>query len=83
MSDVNCFRCKQSGAQLPAPPLPGDLGARIYDSICQACWGDWLKHQTAIINHYGLRPWEPEARTFLTEQTESYLFGESEAQPQG
>jgi Fe-S cluster biosynthesis and repair protein YggX len=79
MSDVNCVRCGQPGPQLPAPPLPTKLGGRIYDAICRDCWGQWLKHQTAMINHYALDLREPEARKFLAEQTELYLFGQPKA----
>lgn len=79
MSDVNCVRCGQLGPQLPAPPLPTELGTRIFDSICRPCWGQWLGHQTAMINHYALDLREPEARKFLTEQTELYLFGQPKA----
>ncbi len=81
MSNVNCVRCKQTGAQLPKPPLPRELGARIHESICQSCWDEWLKHQTALINHYGLHPWEPAAKEFLIEQTELYLFGQEKTTP--
>jgi Fe-S cluster biosynthesis and repair protein YggX len=79
MSDLNCVRCDQVGAQLAAPPLPSELGNRIYDSICQTCWGEWLKQQTAIINHYALNVLDPEARKMLTEQTETFLFGQPKA----
>ena len=78
MTQVNCARCGQVGDQLDQPPLPTDLGHRIYDSICRKCWGEWLQNQTAIINHYGLNLVDPEARKFLTQQTEQFLFG-----PQG
>ncbi|MFQ5703292.1 MAG: oxidative damage protection protein [Gemmatimonadales bacterium] len=76
MSDVNCVKCGQTKAQLAAPPLPNDLGNKIYDSICQLCWADWLKQQTAIINHYALDLRNPEARQMLMEQTETFLFGQ-------
>jgi Fe-S cluster biosynthesis and repair protein YggX len=75
MATITCSRCNQPGEQLKAPPLPGDLGARIYDSICQNCWRDWLRQQTAVINHYGLNLLDPKAKQFLTQQTEVFLFG--------
>jgi Fe-S cluster biosynthesis and repair protein YggX len=43
------------------------------------CWGEWLQHQTAMINHYSLDLRTPEARRFLSEQTELYLFGQPKA----
>ena len=79
MSDLKCVRCQKTGAQLAAPPLPNDLGNKIYDSICQPCWDEWLKQQTAVINHYALDLRNPEARQMLMEQTETFLFGPPKA----
>ena len=76
MSDITCVRCDETGAQLAAPPFPNELGNRIYDSICQSCWGAWLKEQTAIINHYGLDLREASARQLLMTQTETFFFGQ-------
>jgi len=78
MAQLTCARCGNEGAQLAAPPLPNELGNRIYDSICQSCWDEWLKQQTAIINHYGLNVLDKDARKFLTVQTEAFFFGPSE-----
>lgn len=77
MSQVTCARCGQTNEQLAAPPLPTDLGARLYDSICQRCWQEWLREQTAIINHYALNLLDPKAKAFLTEKTEAFFFGGS------
>jgi len=79
MADITCARCNETRAQMAAPPFPNDLGYRIYDTICQVCWKDWLEHQTATINHYGLDLREAEPRKFLTQQTETFLFGEPQS----
>ncbi len=75
MAQIECARCGETGDQLAAPPLPTELGNRIYDTICQSCWDQWLQQQTVIINHYGLDLRQPEARQILTQQTEAFLFG--------
>ena len=72
---VTCTRCGQTRDGFERPPFPGAIGARVVESICQTCWGDWLKQQTMLINHYGLNLRDPEAKKFLTEQTERFLFG--------
>ena len=77
MTELTCARCANSGARLAAPPLPTDLGGRIYDEVCQACWQEWLREQTAIINHFALNLLDPKAKTFLTEKTEEFFFGET------
>ncbi len=74
MPDITCVRCGQTRAQLPKPPLRNDLGQRVFDQICQVCWGEWLKYQTALINHYGLDVREPQAREFLSANMEAFLL---------
>lgn len=44
------FKCRRPGCmegkrarQLPAPPLPDQIGQRIYNEICAACWNLWWK----------------------------------------
>ncbi|HWP03174.1 MAG TPA: oxidative damage protection protein, partial [Gemmatimonadaceae bacterium] len=74
MADVKCTRCGQTRAGFERPPFPGAIGARIVAEICQQCWGEWLRQQTMLINHYGLNVLEPEARQFLTRNLEAFLF---------
>ena len=74
MADVTCTRCAQTRAGLPYAPFNNDLGKRIQGEICNVCWQEWLKQQTMLINHYGLNLRDAEAKKFLFEQTEKFLF---------
>jgi Fe-S cluster biosynthesis and repair protein YggX len=76
MSDVtiHCRRCDTDAQPLPRAPFRNELGERILAEICAGCWQEWLKHQTLLINHYGLDPREPKAREFLYEQIEQVLL---------
>ncbi len=79
-------RCAKLGSELPGlqfPPLKGALGRRIYESISEEAWNQWLRHSTLIINEYRLNPAEPEAQRVLKEQLEKFLFGEGAAAPEG
>ena len=78
MADVTCARCGQTRAGLPFAPFNNELGKRIHAQVCQECWSQWLKQQTMLINHYGLNLREPEAKQFLYDQTERFLFGTGE-----
>jgi Fe-S cluster biosynthesis and repair protein YggX len=79
MADITCTRCGQTRPQVAFPPFNNDLGKRIHAGICKECWDQWLKQQTMLINHYGLNVREPEARKFLMEETEKFLFNTGEA----
>jgi Fe-S cluster biosynthesis and repair protein YggX len=80
MTDVTCKRCGQNRPAFERPPFPGTIGARILAETCQPCWGDWLKQQTMLINHYGLNVMDPQARTFLTRNMKAFLFKEEPAE---
>lgn len=64
---------------MAAPPFPTDLGSRIQDEVCLVCWEEWKQRQMLLINHYGLKLQEAEARDFLYRNLRAYLFGEGEA----
>lgn len=74
MSDVTCARCGETREGFDKPPFPGAIGARIVAGTCKRCWGDWLKQQTMLINHYGLNVMDPQARQFLTRNMDAFLF---------
>jgi Fe-S cluster biosynthesis and repair protein YggX len=78
MPEITCTRCGNAGPRLAAPPLPNELGTRIFESICGTCWQEWLQHQTALINHHGLNLLQPEAKKFLMGETETFFFSPKE-----
>lgn len=79
---VNTIECRRHPGEqcpaLPRAPFRSELGARILREVCVRCWGDWLQHQTLLINHYGLDPRKAESRDFLYGQVRAVLFGEGE-----
>lgn len=66
------------GPALERPPFRSELGERIRREVCARCWREWLRHQTLLINHFGLNPREPEAKEFLYGQVRAVLLGEGE-----
>lgn len=73
---VECAKLGKQAEGLKVPPYPGDLGKRIYLSISDEAWQQWLRHQTILINEYRLSPMNPEHRKFLEGEMEKFLFGE-------
>ena len=74
MADVTCTRCGVTREGFEKGPFPGKIGERIVAEICKDCWGQWLKQQTMLINHYGLNVMDPQARTFLKQNMQGFLF---------
>jgi Fe-S cluster biosynthesis and repair protein YggX len=74
VAELTCSRCGTTRDGFDRPPFPGAIGQRVQTEICQVCWGDWLKQQTMLINHYGLNVMDPQSRQFLVRNMSSFLF---------
>lgn len=73
MPNVTCIRCHQTRDAIPYRPFPNERGQRIVDQVCNVCWGEWLKLQQQLINHYGLNVREERAKEFLFGQLDQFL----------
>ncbi|HEX6819871.1 MAG TPA: oxidative damage protection protein [Ktedonobacterales bacterium] len=83
---AHMVQCVKLGRRLPGlarPPVPGELGQRIYDSISQQAWEMWQDHSRLLINHYGLNLADPDARALMRQQMEEFFFGPGEEKPEG
>ena len=80
---IYCSKLKQEAEGLDTQPFPGPLGEKVFQSISKKAWGMWLAHQTMLINEYRLRSVDAEARIFLRNEMEKFLFGEGAEKPQG
>jgi len=78
--EIHCRRCDAARPRLEKPPFRNERGQTIQDEICRICWGEWLQHQTLLINHYGLDPRDPKAREFLYSQVDEVLLGGGSAE---
>jgi len=56
-------------------PFRNELGRRVYEQICGACWAEWLQTQQQLINHYGLNLRDTQAKEFLLANMDQFLFG--------
>jgi Fe-S cluster biosynthesis and repair protein YggX len=75
MATIDCTKCGQTGNRVAFRPFHNELGRRVYEEICTTCWAEWLKHQQALINHYALNVQDAQAKEFLYQNLDEYLFG--------
>lgn len=80
---VHCARLGREAEGLDFPPYPGELGQRIFDEISKEAWQQWLAHQTLLINENRISPMDPDARKFLVEQMQKFLFEGGADKPEG
>ncbi len=83
MAVITCSRCGETREGMAFQPFPNELGRRAYESICGVCWGEWLRFQQQLINHYALNLRDPQAKEFLFRNMEQFLFGGAAEQRSG
>ncbi|WP_292980286.1 oxidative damage protection protein [Nitrosomonas sp.] len=80
---VNCIKLGREADGLDFPPYPGELGKRIFDNVSKEAWGQWIKHQTMLLNEMRLNMADMKSRKYLATQMEAYFFGDGADQPTG
>lgn len=80
---IYCQKLKKDALGLDSPPLPGEIGQRVFANISAEAWLAWKNHQTMLINEYRLSMIDAKSRQFLLEEMEKFLFGEGSATPPG
>jgi Fe-S cluster biosynthesis and repair protein YggX len=80
---VNCVKLGREAEGLDRPPVPGELGKRIYDNISKDAWAQWVRYQTMLINENRLNLMDPRARQYLAGQMEKHFFSDDADQIAG
>ena len=65
---VNCVKLGREAEGLDFPPLPGELGKRVFENVSKEAWQGWIKFQTMLINENRLSLADPRARKYLADQ---------------
>ncbi len=73
---VNCIKLGREAEGLDFPPVPGELGKRIFENVSKEAWQQWVKLQTMLINENRLSLVDANARKYLSEQMQKHFFGE-------
>jgi Fe-S cluster biosynthesis and repair protein YggX len=78
---VLCAKLGRELPGLPYKPFNNELGQRIFDTISQPAWQEWIEHSKKLVNEYRLDLTQKRAHEVLQEQCELFLFGEGAAPP--
>ena len=80
---VHCVKLGKEAEGMKFPPLPNELGKRIFENVSQEAWMAWTRHQTMLINENRLNLADDRARKYLATQMEKHFFGEGADQAVG
>lgn len=78
---VFCAKLKKQLPGLQEPPFDTDLGNKIYQTISQDAWNQWVEFCKMLLNEYRLNPARREDQEVIVKQMEQYFFGEGAAPP--
>ena len=78
MANVMCAKYNKELPALDKQPFPGEAGKEILERISAKAWNEWMNLQTMIINENRLHMMDPEARKFLSEMRNKFLFENEE-----
>lgn len=82
---VNCVVLGIEASGLDRVPYPGELGQRIFESVSEEGWKQWIERQTMIINENGLSTVDPTSLLLIEQHMLGFLFKEGDLgqQPEG
>ncbi len=78
---VQCVILKREAEGLDWPPVPGELGRKIFESVSKEAWAQWTHRQTMLINEYRLNLADERAQKLLMEEMEAFFYGAGVAPP--
>jgi Fe-S cluster biosynthesis and repair protein YggX len=80
---VQCVKLGQEAEGLEKPPIKGELGQRVFESVSKEGWKQWIAHSTMLINELRLDFNDPKAQKIWLAECEKFFFGEGSAVPEG
>jgi len=80
---VKCIKLGRESEGLDFPPVPGEIGKRIFENVSKEAWQQWQRHQTMLVNENRLNLADARARQYLRTQMEEYFFGSGGDKPAG
>lgn len=80
---VNCIKLGREADGMDFPPMPGELGKKLFENVSKEAWQQWIRLQTMIINENRLNLADAAHRKYLAEQVQKHFFGDGADQVQG
>jgi Fe-S cluster biosynthesis and repair protein YggX len=78
---IRCVKLGREAEGMDKPPLKGEVGQRLYETVSKEAWKAWLEHSKMIVNEYRLDLVSPQGQKVWMDQLDKYFFGEGAALP--
>jgi Fe-S cluster biosynthesis and repair protein YggX len=78
---VDCVKFGKPMEGLPKPPIKGELGQKVYDTVSKEAWRMWLEHSKMLINEYRLDLISERGQQVWMDELQKYFWGEGSQLP--
>ncbi len=83
MRMVQCVKLKQELPGLDSPPIPGELGQRVYENVSSQAWKQFEDYFLMVINENRLDMMDDATNEIFFNQIEAFLFKDTAKPPEG
>ncbi len=80
---VQCTKLGMELEGLDKPPIPGELGKKVFENISKQAWKMFEEHFKMVMNEYRLNLMDPRTDEIFKQQLEQFLFTGHSIKPQG
>lgn len=79
---VHCVKLDKDLPGLAKPPIPGELGQKIYDNVSKEAFKMFMDYFKIIVNEYRIDLTSPESDKIFEDQMREYFFGKGGEMPE-
>lgn len=72
---VHCIKLDKDLPGLTKPPIMGEIGERVYESVSKEAFKMFLEHFKMVVNEYRLDLSSPSTDKIFEDQMQDYFFG--------
>lgn len=85
MAEERIVHCVKLGKDLPGlakPPVPGELGQKIFDNVSKEAFKMFMDYFRIIVNEYRIDLTSPESDKIFEDHMRDFFFGEGGKMPE-
>jgi len=72
---VHCIKLDKDLPGMDKPPIPGEIGQKVYESVSKEAFKMFLEHFKMVVNEYRLDLSSPSTDKIFEDQMQDYFFG--------
>ena len=80
---VHCIKLGREAPGLQEPPIPGELGQKIFENVSEEGWNLFLEYFKMVVNEQRLNLMDESTDEIFNQSVENFFFGDGGKMPEG